>query len=675
MASIAGSVTHSTSNSRTSKYRPEIDGLRAFAVVAVIINHFNKDLLPSGYLGVDIFFVISGYVITSSLANRNSKNFQEFLTAFYGRRTKRLVPALVVFIVITSILITLFNPDPNAAIKTGISALFGLSNLYLLKQSTNYFAQSTELNPFAHTWSLGVEEQFYFLYPFLIWFSGFGQQKPGGERRLLAWVGAITIASLTGFIYLYETNQPAAYFLLMPRFWEIAAGCLVFVAFQSRSRLKKSLDQIPPSLVVVSMVAIMVLPTTLAVPNTIGIVVLTSLLIACLNKEMLTYKFYTNKAVLYVGQISYSLYLWHWTVLSISRWTTGIYWWSVPIQIALMTSLSIASYSLIEKPFRKDLPWSKLGLATRMALVYATATVSLIGLSAYKRSIIAIGDTLMNINPIKDTGILQEQIYCHLPRRSSTAISDCLGKAKQGIRSIYIIGDSHASNHYPSIKKAVSELQEQARVKVLIDWGFINWLNGIEGCGSNSPCINSSGEKHMNFFETYLNNGDIIVFSWWRQRVNIPQNHLPRIPNKKRIKILENQLTTIAGIAIKSKAKIVLADDIPITCIPGTNYKHFILRLKQFEKCSVQESISLEDRLGLTLLYRKLTDLHPDVFLYFDPHSSLCKNSQCGIFDRRQEGNNRLLYGDEIGHFRPEYSDPLAITWRDYLKTIFRVKH
>ena len=135
MASIAGSVTHSTSNSRTSRYRPEIDGLRAFAVVAVIINHFNKDLLPSGYLGVDMFFVISGYVITSSLANRKSKNFQEFVTAFYGRRIKRLVPALVVFIVITSILITLFNPDPNAAIKTGISALFGLYSLYIFSYS------------------------------------------------------------------------------------------------------------------------------------------------------------------------------------------------------------------------------------------------------------------------------------------------------------------------------------------------------------------------------------------------------------------------------------------------------------------------------------------------------------------------------------------------------------
>ena len=144
MAAVsAPSISDKTSPSK-SKYRPEIDGLRAFAVVAVIINHFNKDLLPSGYLGVDIFFVISGYVITSSLAGRESKNFLDFLTGFYERRIKRLMPALVVFVLITSILICLFNPDPTLALKTGGTSLFGLSNLYLLKQSTDYFAQSTE---------------------------------------------------------------------------------------------------------------------------------------------------------------------------------------------------------------------------------------------------------------------------------------------------------------------------------------------------------------------------------------------------------------------------------------------------------------------------------------------------------------------------------------------------
>ena len=105
---------HHKSKKNSKRYRPEIDGLRAFAVVAVIINHFNKDLLAGGYLGVDIFFVISGYVITSSLLGRESKNFGDFLSGFYERRIKRLLPALIVFVLVTSILICMFDPEPEA---------------------------------------------------------------------------------------------------------------------------------------------------------------------------------------------------------------------------------------------------------------------------------------------------------------------------------------------------------------------------------------------------------------------------------------------------------------------------------------------------------------------------------------------------------------------------------
>ena len=144
--------------STKSRYRPEIDGLRAFAVITVIINHFKKDILPGGYLGVDIFFIISGFVIASSLYQRPSKNFKDFISGFYERRIKRLVPALSIFVLIMSIAVCLFNPRPDTSLKTGLTSLFGLSNLYLFKNSTNYFASSTELNVFTHTWSLGVEE-------------------------------------------------------------------------------------------------------------------------------------------------------------------------------------------------------------------------------------------------------------------------------------------------------------------------------------------------------------------------------------------------------------------------------------------------------------------------------------------------------------------------------------
>lgn len=126
------SSSHNTSTHSKSAYRPEIDGLRALAVIAVIINYFDKDIIPSGYLGVDICFVISGFVITSSLAGRASRGFGDFLLGFYTRRIKRLVPALVLFVIVTSLLISLFDPKPGFSLETGFTSLFGLSNELIL---------------------------------------------------------------------------------------------------------------------------------------------------------------------------------------------------------------------------------------------------------------------------------------------------------------------------------------------------------------------------------------------------------------------------------------------------------------------------------------------------------------------------------------------------------------
>jgi peptidoglycan/LPS O-acetylase OafA/YrhL len=322
-----------------SKYRPEIDGLRAFAVVAVIINHFNKELLPSGYLGVDIFFVVSGFVITSSLAGRPSKNLGDFLVGFYTRRIKRLVPALVLFVLITSILICLFNPTPGDSLRTGIASLFGLSNLYLLRQSTDYFAASTELNVFTHTWSLGVEEQFYFLFPFLVWFTGFGRLAAKGSKNLFWVMGGLSVTSLIAFVYSYKTNQPAAYFLIPTRLWEMGAGCLLFLSMKHFNSFFRTLEKIPPLIVTGAIVAVL-FALQFAVQATFTIVILTVVLITCLRTGTSAYKLFTHPRVVYIGLISYSLYLWHWGVLSLSRWTIGIHWWAMPLQIALMLLLS-----------------------------------------------------------------------------------------------------------------------------------------------------------------------------------------------------------------------------------------------------------------------------------------------------------------------------------------------
>jgi len=154
---------------KKQSHRYDIDGLRAIAVIAVIINHLHDRWLPSGHLGVDIFFVISGYVITLSLVNRTDQKLGSFLSSFYGRRVKRLMPALLVCVLLTSLAVILLAPQPQDSLSTGKMAMVGLANIYLYNIGTNYIGELAQKNAFLQTWSLGVEEQFYFIFPLLFW--------------------------------------------------------------------------------------------------------------------------------------------------------------------------------------------------------------------------------------------------------------------------------------------------------------------------------------------------------------------------------------------------------------------------------------------------------------------------------------------------------------------------
>lgn len=147
-------------------YIPAIDGIRAIAVLAVMVYHLNASWLPGGFAGVDVFFVISGYVVARSLAGRTNEPFGRFLLGFYSRRIRRIVPALLVCLLATTMLTILFIPESwlsSTTSQVGLYAFFGLSNFALVWFQDDYFSPRAEFNPFVHTWSLGVEEQFYSL--------------------------------------------------------------------------------------------------------------------------------------------------------------------------------------------------------------------------------------------------------------------------------------------------------------------------------------------------------------------------------------------------------------------------------------------------------------------------------------------------------------------------------
>ena len=657
-------VTPFTTRASNSKYRPEIDGLRAFAVVAVIINHFNKDILPSGYLGVDIFFVISGYVITSSLADRKSKNFLDFLAGFYERRIKRLLPALLIFVLITSFLISVFNPVPGVALGLGWRSLLGISNINLYQTATDYFAESTELNPFTHTWSLGVEEQFYLLFPFLIWFSGFGQQKQKGARTLFLLAGTLSIASLINFVYLYPVNQPAAYFLMPSRFWEMAAGCLIYIGYQKRAKIEKTLELIPPMIVVVAMIGVMFLPNQAAVSATISIVALTAVLIASLKKGTAAFGFFTDKNVVYIGLISFSLYLWHWTVLSISRWTIGIHWWSVPVQVGLMFLLAEASYKWVETPLRRRIWFRNRGL-TLLGGVSATLLTACILLIIGKseNNFVFVGDKKILNQKFEDrfkTGVvtIDKCLNSIDPLKSH---SHCVEKNKNEKfqRTIWLVGDSHAFTLLNGIRELAKRNKSDLRVIARRATAFpqpVNFIKKrIKNIEEDSKSIGFMNEARDIILKE-VKSGDMLIISLrfpfhfgpdtyeYKENEFIYQNSKNEQISGYKQKYFENWLVELEKLTRTLRSR--KTDVVVLGPVPEWNSAQILCSPQWFRlpisDCMSPKSEQKRHNQKTTSSLFKLSQRQSN-FWYVDLINKICGGTVCGLTDH--EGN--VLYFDD----------------------------
>lgn len=641
-----------------SSYRPDIDGLRALAVIAVICNHFDKNSLPSGYLGVDIFFVISGFVITTSLAGRSGNNFWDFVAAFYVRRIKRLVPALVLFVVITGILICLFDPSPGVSLKTGIASLIGVSNLYLLHQATDYFAASTELNVFTHTWSLGVEEQFYVLFPVLVWLSGFGRHAANGTKNLLLIVGVLSAASLTGFSLLYLTNQPAAYFLMPTRIWELGAGCLVFLASRSPNWVYRLLSRTPPTLVTAALLVALFIPFQFAIPATVTVVFLTSALIVCVRKRTIAFALFTHRSVVYVGRISYSLYLWHWGVLALSRWTVGIQWWTVPLQIALMVLLAAVSYRHVETRFRlanwSAQRWQSILCGT---LASTCAAGLLFGLTRMPSSylymghppnLVAVGvESLIKPYILESTESYWGGKSCILSSNSDVGkvipIDTCtLGNFSTARRRILVLGNSFSAAFTQSFDSLVT--QHEYAVTITSSWG----ASPVAQIPNKSAWAKANKYYWESVVPTLISNlrpGDSVFL------INDLAEFSPkeRFPNDhQRLQQLQMGLEIMSSNLTKRGIRLVVLHGIPFAreanCQPAAAVKqwfspfgnHCRLPTKTaslLRRDSLDKMLALLEKNGLV----RIVDLFNDVF---------CPNEECTY----HAANGQVLYRDEYSH-------------------------
>jgi len=347
-----------------TQYYPYIDGLRALAVLSVLVYHLHGSWLPGGFVGVDVFFVISGFVVSASVAGFEGRGLQQFLEYFYARRIRRIVPALIACLLVTALAIALLVPASwlsSVNQKTGLYAIFGLSNFVLAQDGRDYFAPTAEFNPFTHTWSLAVEEQFYLLFPFLFapWLWG------GRGKRLSVSLFAIVVLGSLGWAAWESRAHPThAYYLMPSRFWELGAGVLLYQLIGSNRGWAPASGQAillrgllgTASLLTVLAAFAMASPERFPVPGALPAVVGTLGLIWSLHGHPEVKRLHGllgSRPMVAIGKISYSLYLWHWPVFVLFRWTWGLDTTLLSIlAVALAFLLAAASWRFVETPIR-----------------------------------------------------------------------------------------------------------------------------------------------------------------------------------------------------------------------------------------------------------------------------------------------------------------------------------
>ena len=345
-------------------YLQSIDGLRGIAVLLVVLYHFEKifldtNIFQGGFVGVDIFFVISGYLITRIILNELKTSKKISFKDFYIRRVRRILPVLSIVIIFTLIVTYLiFIPEKfTFTVKSAASSWFFFSNIFFWRQLSSYYAEESNNIPLLHTWSLSIEEQFYILFPIFI-FLLFKYYK----NKILISILCIIVLSL--FISTYASiNHPSANFYVLPsRVWEILFGSII--AYLEIFKNKKFILNKSKKILTLLSLSLIFLFANQANehtfhPSIISLIPVFSafiLITYCREKNFITYRILSSKLLVYLGLISYSLYLWHYPIFvlikNLNIEIQNFYYVSFLIFLSIFI-ISSLSYHLIEKPFRK----------------------------------------------------------------------------------------------------------------------------------------------------------------------------------------------------------------------------------------------------------------------------------------------------------------------------------
>ncbi|MCS4534168.1 acyltransferase family protein [Neisseria montereyensis] len=531
--------------SKSLQYRSDIDTLRAIAVVSVITFHFNKSWLSGGFLGVDIFFVISGFLITLIMHREMNAGIFTF-KKFYIRRIKRILP--VFFVVLLSVVIAaafLFSPDAYYVLgKTTFASILFSANLYQAI-SQGYFDPAQEEKPLLHIWSLSVEEQYYFLFPLFLLLL---VRRTWRTQFIFLWL-LIGLSLVASFLPSFGLDK---YYLPHLRAFEMIVGSVTAVYFSychekgyfpgARHAAKISLI----SIIVLGCCFVFYTPETPFFPGLAAL--LPCMATACLlyfnNFDHHFKKYFSYKPVIYIGLISYSLYLWHWPVLVFTRYISGDRGipnnWVAGL-VVLMLALSFISYHLIERPFRKK----QFSFSKNILFFYAApAAIVLTTFTYLNKSEL--------IQSYYKEGLSRSFTSCHNNFNQQCVWGDETQKPKA-----LMLGDSHA-DHYKTFIDYIGKKEGWSATLITADTCAYVDNYDSEVYRNNKSCRlqNQYGHDHIKEYPIVM-----LAMRWGSQIPVVPLSKAydPNFFNK-----LENTLKQLSD-----KEAVYLFTDTPNIQYPG----------------------------------------------------------------------------------------------------------
>lgn len=657
-------------------YFAYIDGLRALAVLAVLIYHLNGSWLPGGFVGVDVFFVISGFVVSASIASFPGRGLFQFLAYFYARRIKRIFPALIVCLLVTAYATALFIPaswlsDVNQ--KTGLYAFFGLSNFILASTGRDYFAPTTEFNPYTHTWSLAVEEQFYLVFPllYLAWLSG----RKGRALSVGLFVAA-GIASLVFAGWQSQVSPTDAYFLSPSRFWELAAGVLLFQLTQNKRAYIDQTSWVWRSMLGSLSLLLLLIglalssPAHFPFPGALPAVLGTLGVIYCLHRNEQTSRLHAllaSRPLVAIGRISYSLYLWHWPIFVLFRWTIGL---NTPLlrflAVLLAFLFAIVSYRLIENPIRharflQRLPQFGLILLGMVCLgtgwwgaekiASNEPRISLSTVSRHAEAWYPNGTSLSADYP----GCNADPEYHDVKGTLQLVFKPrgCVTSRALNEHTLYVIGDSHALAYEKLFRQYAQRTSTQV---VVYGNGGCPFLSMQPWRDIDNATCNRNAEISLQDLRLRIKQGDVLFLAslrlprisdqWAYFGENVTDRDMltakANAGRKRSVKVAIDVLRefTDKGVHVVFDGPKPVFRAPPFRCADSFNRNNPICA----PGLTMSKELMERYRRPVLASFNKITQQLPGVSVW-DPFPILCPNSQCDAF---RDGQPLFLDGDHL---------------------------